>query len=119
MREVEVMVIGAGPAGVAAARTAFELGAYVLLVDERPRDPGLLRRNIPYWFGAREGARERREDLFHWLNGRPDLAAAVEQGIEFLPGHSAWGVFAERVVGVYDHDAERTFMVRGSQLVLA
>ncbi|MGB6368636.1 MAG: FAD-dependent oxidoreductase, partial [Thermoanaerobaculia bacterium] len=45
----EVAVVGAGPAGIAAACRAAESGARVLLLDENPRVGGQI------WRGASRG----------------------------------------------------------------
>ncbi|SAL18731.1 (2Fe-2S)-binding protein [Caballeronia sordidicola] len=42
----DLIVIGAGPAGMAAAATASELGLKVALVDEQPRPGGQIYRNV-------------------------------------------------------------------------
>ena len=46
MTEADFIVIGAGPAGMAAARTAAELGASVLLLDEQPAPGGQIYRGV-------------------------------------------------------------------------
>lgn len=43
----DVVVVGAGPAGLAAARTASEAGARVLLIDQYPRPGGQIWRHRP------------------------------------------------------------------------
>jgi len=43
-----LIVIGAGPAGMAAAATASELGLRVALVDEQPRPGGQIYRNVGF-----------------------------------------------------------------------
>ena len=50
----DVLVVGAGPAGLAAARAAGESGARVLLADERPHLGGTLP-----WSAASSAARQR------------------------------------------------------------
>ena len=42
----DMIVVGAGPAGMAAAATASELGLKVALIDEQPRPGGQIYRNI-------------------------------------------------------------------------
>ena len=62
-REFDVVVVGAGPAGIAAACTAVETGARVALIDENPESGGQIwRRDVaapPYraalpWLGRLE-----------------------------------------------------------------
>ena len=42
VREADVVVIGGGPAGLAAAASAAEVGADVVLVDRNPELGGIL-----------------------------------------------------------------------------
>lgn len=50
----DVLVVGAGPAGVSAAIEAAEQGARVVLVDENPRLGGQLIKQTHKFFGSRE-----------------------------------------------------------------
>lgn len=110
------LVVGAGPAGVAAARAAAGSGARTLLVDEHPLDPGLFGLDIPYLFGARFdagiGNASRMEERI--VAARPDLIAAMDEGVEVQLGTAAWGgfvkgaasrMFPNPVVGLADRDA--------------
>src|SRR6478736_8873473 len=78
------VVVGAGDAGIAAARAAAAAGARTLLVDEHPLDPGLFGLDIPYLFGARFDAAilnaARMEERI--VAARPGLLAAIEDGVE-------------------------------------
>ncbi len=106
----DVCVIGAGPAGITAARAAQARGQRVLLVDERSRAGGsLLWRQTT--IEGQAGA--------EWAGGA--VAALQAVGAEFLPLTSA--------VGLYDHQsvmlvqrgpgAERLIQVRAREIVLA
>lgn len=110
------VVIGAGKAGVAAARASATAGARTLLVDEHPLDPGLFGLDIPYLFGARFdagiGNSGRMEERV--VAARPELIAAMEEGVEVALGTAAWGgfvkspasrIFAGPVIGLADRDA--------------
>ncbi|MDN5787779.1 MAG: (2Fe-2S)-binding protein [Pseudorhodobacter sp.] len=46
MHDADVIIVGAGPAGMAAAATAARAGAQVLLLDEQPRAGGQIFRNV-------------------------------------------------------------------------
>ena len=52
----DLVVVGAGEAGVRAATEAATAGRSVLLVDEHPLDPGLIGLDVPYLFGGRATA---------------------------------------------------------------
>lgn len=110
------VVVGAGAAGIAAARAAAALGARTLLVDEHPLDPGLFGLDIPYLFGARFdagiGTAARMEERV--VAARPGLLDAMEEGVEVRLGTAAWGGFAKGpasrafpkpVLGLADRDA--------------
>ena len=46
-RSFDVVVVGAGPAGLAAARRAIECGVQVALIDDNPARGGQIWRNLP------------------------------------------------------------------------
>ena len=52
MRTTELAVIGAGPAGLAAACQASRLGVQTLLIDEYARPGGQLIKQIHKFFGS-------------------------------------------------------------------
>jgi len=52
--DVEVLVIGAGPAGMSAALSAAEHGSHVLILDENPRMGGQLVKQTHKFFGSKE-----------------------------------------------------------------
>ena len=51
-KEVEILVIGAGPAGLSAAIEAAKYGADVLVVDENDKPGGQLFKQIHKFFGS-------------------------------------------------------------------
>lgn len=87
-RKVEVLVIGAGPAGLAAARAAALSGAQVLLVDERFKAGG------QYFKQPGDGFEvdETRIDA-QFREGLLLYRSAVEAGVEFCFGATVWGAF--------------------------
>ena len=54
MKTYDVIVIGAGPAGLGAAIEAGKAGASVLLLDENDKPGGQLFKQIHKFFGSRE-----------------------------------------------------------------
>ena len=95
MNEVDVAVVGAGPAGVAAALAAHRAGARTLLIDEQAAIGGHLRWSVATVSGGTE------------LDGLPGLRAAerlAEQveaaGVATRLGTIAWGLFEGPVLGL-------------------
>jgi thioredoxin reductase len=127
-RQVEVLVIGAGSAGVAAAIDAARNGAQVLLVDENPVSPGLMGLDTPLYYGARyTGAVQARGRMIEQVfAARPALAEAFDAGVEIELGVSCWGAWVNGyglaalpgpVAGLADED--RAWMVGFERLILA
>lgn len=109
---VDLVVVGAGPAGIAAALTARRLGLETLLLDEQPRPGGQIYRGV----------------------GRADPAVAALLGPDYRRGEvlvrrlDESGVAARWAALVWDVDADgivtlladgRTERIRGEQLVVA
>ena len=118
----DVLVIGAGPAGLAAALAASDTGARVILCDEQAELGGSLLHETTATIDGRPAAA--------WL----EVAAAAlksRRNVTLLPRTTAFGYFAENFVGlaerVTDHLAEpdprlpreRLWQVRAKEVVLA
>jgi NADPH-dependent 2,4-dienoyl-CoA reductase/sulfur reductase-like enzyme len=92
---VEVLVVGAGPAGLAAAIEAARAGARVVVVDENPRPGGQIYRQLPSAFVV-EDPRSSPEHA----DARALLAEAERSTIEFRGGTLVWGAFEPHIVEV-------------------
>jgi NADPH-dependent 2,4-dienoyl-CoA reductase/sulfur reductase-like enzyme len=89
LRQVEVAVIGAGPAGLSAAIAAAEAGAHVLLLDENVQPGGQIHRQFPQSFepsGPNVISPEQAE-------GRTLVEHARALPIEWLTNTVVWGIF--------------------------
>jgi len=114
METIDVVVIGAGPAGLAAAIAAAEAGAEVLVLDENPDVGGQIYRQPPSTFHKRGGAVAQAKDH---AAGKALIARARSLPIRFRHGVTVWGVFdGTRVACV---DAEGAFEVVARRLILA
>jgi thioredoxin reductase len=124
----DVVVVGAGPSGVAAAIEAAGAGSSVLLVDENPVSGALMGNDVPLYFGGRMTAATQNSDrmLEAIFMSMVELETAMEAGVEVLLGTTAWGVYRngpgvaslpEQVVGLAD--AERSWLVGFDKIVLA
>ena len=115
----DVVVVGAGPAGVAAALAAADGGARVVLIDAARAVGGQFNRQLPVEFGARRAGR-----LQHgWKGfvGRRDRVAGHER-ITQLAESSVWAIEGLRLwvqKGPADSVGREVFAVDAKALVLA
>ncbi|MGS4944037.1 sarcosine oxidase subunit alpha [Meridianimarinicoccus sp. RP-17] len=117
----DVLVVGAGPAGLAAARAAAEAGQRVVLVDEQAEAGGSLLSEPSVRIGGKPA--------WDWLAA--ELAALERLGVRVLPRTTAIGYYHQNFVALCqrltDHLAdpdpalprERMWRVRAGQVVLA
>ncbi|MFX0545287.1 NAD(P)/FAD-dependent oxidoreductase [Roseovarius sp. S1116L3] len=87
MHEADLIVIGAGPAGMAAAGRAADCGLSVLLLDEQPSAGGQIYRDVERASGSRGHILGR--DFSEGLALTQDLA---RDGITHLPGAVLWQI---------------------------
>ena len=94
----DVIVVGAGPAGLTAALEAARAGRQVLLIDEHPVAAALAGSDVPLWFGGRAtSALQAPERLIETLvETEPLIAEAFEAGIDVRLGVTAWGLWRNR-----------------------
>jgi thioredoxin reductase len=127
-QSADIVVIGAGQAGVAAAIAAAQGGASVLLVDENPVSASLMGIDTPLYFGGRmsRAVDNKARMIEQVFASDPQLEVAFEAGVEVSLGVYAWGAFQngpgigdmpEAAVGLADE--ERSWMVAYKQLILA
>src|SRR5262249_35695769 len=112
-RTVDCVIVGGGPAGLAAARTAARAGVAVMLVDENADLGGQYYRRLPNACGAAARSHRGREAA----EGERLIEEVRELGVELCLGAVAWGIFDERTVAVAT--AERTTLITARTLILA
>jgi NADPH-dependent 2,4-dienoyl-CoA reductase/sulfur reductase-like enzyme len=123
----ELLVIGAGPAGVAAALAARRHGLQVVLVDENPVPADSMGEDIPLLFGQRAGAVRNRNAMMEAVTaGTPRLEEALEAGVDVRLGTVVWGLYANgpsvhwlpgRIAGMTD--GERSWLMLFEQVIVA
>jgi thioredoxin reductase len=127
-RRVPLVVVGAGPAGVAAAIEAARTGVETVLLDENPIDNDLLAMDVPLWFGKRlhPSLRHRAGMLERVVAANPALADAYDAGVEVQLGVSVWSAFRNGpalreldgpLLGLAD--VERSWLLGYQRLVVA
>jgi len=88
---VDVLVVGAGPAGLEAARAARRTGAAVTVVDERAAPGGQYYKQLATAYRTGDGkAPDRQMEA-----GRALIAAARAEGVAFHAETTVWGAFRE------------------------
>jgi len=108
----DLLVVGGGGAGLAAARTAAEAGQSVLLVEDHPElGGGLFRRALPV-----EG-----QAPADWINDQQ--TAILAAGGRILTSTTAFGVFDHNMVGLaQDHGfakAPSLWRIRARRILMA
>ena len=112
---VDLAIVGAGPAGLAAASTAAAHGLKVAVVDEQPAPGGQIYRNI-------ENVIAQRPAQLATLG--PDYAAGFDlvrefraSGATYLPLTSVWQIDGER--NVFTRSAGRAARLQAKQVLIA
>ena len=123
-----LLVIGGGPAGLAAATHAAGLGLQVVLIDENPVPAAMMGLDVPLFYGQRmtaavQGQARMVERL---VASSPAIEAAFDAGVDVRLGQTAWGAFvpgaalnaiSSGVVGL--SDGARSWMCGFDALILA
>jgi NADPH-dependent 2,4-dienoyl-CoA reductase/sulfur reductase-like enzyme len=107
VREAEIVIVGGGPAGLAAAMQATAGGAEVLLIDEYPRLGGQYYKQVPDSFRLTHGM----------VEGDRLIREVIASPIEVMLGALVWGIFEDRTLAIYRD--ERIGRVRAKKLILA
>ncbi|WP_288410022.1 NAD(P)/FAD-dependent oxidoreductase [uncultured Herbaspirillum sp.] len=108
----DLIIIGAGPAGMAAACTAAALGLKTLLLEEQPHPGGQIYRNItqvPPQVAAVLGP--------DYLHGRALAERMQQSGVDYRSGAMVWEITQDLIVTVQQDD--RSYRVRAPQIIAA
>jgi len=112
--ECDVAVVGAGPAGIAAACRAAEAGARTVLLDENPAPGGQIHRHLPGQ-PAPEGARA-------WLDRLAASGAEVRSGWSVVDADADAAAESSSPrfrFGLFAEDDGALLSVRASRVVVA
>ena len=118
MIEKEVVIVGAGPAGLAASIEAAKAGAQVLVVDLNMKPGGQLFKQIHKFFGSsahRSGTRG--IDI-----GKQLLKEAEDAGVEIWLGSAVIGLFPGNKVGIQrgtDDEKKELVTIKAKKIIVA
>ena len=112
-RHADVVVVGGGPAGIAAALSAAQASGRVVLIDDQPSLGGHLRYGSQVVTDPLDGQSKAATEV------ATAMAATVSQSanIEVLSDATAFGLYQDRLVAVLT--GEGVVRVRAKQVVLA
>jgi NADPH-dependent 2,4-dienoyl-CoA reductase/sulfur reductase-like enzyme len=108
----DILVIGAGPAGLSAARVAAAAGCDVLIVDERAKAGGQYFKQPGLGFAVTPGGADAQ-----FTEGAALAAAASAAGARLLPGATVWGAFA--VDHITAATADAAYVIRARRVIVA
>lgn len=112
MDEVDFLVIGAGPAGMAAAAEAAQAGLSVALLDEQPRPGGQIYRDVTI------AGPERRAILGREYEAGLPLAQALSAaGLRHIAGATVWMIEPDGTIAF--SRAGKAARMRGRKLLIA
>jgi NADPH-dependent 2,4-dienoyl-CoA reductase/sulfur reductase-like enzyme len=113
VREAEVVIVGGGPAGLAAALEAAAAGAEVLLIDECHTLGGQFYKQVPDSFILKSGKAEGPQ----YAEGAEIIKQLAGTKVEVLLGTLVWGIFEDRTLAIYRSD--KSEQIRARKLILA
>lgn len=118
MEKREILIIGAGPAGLAASIEAARTGAQVLLADENSVPGGQLFKQIHKFFGS-----SKHKAGIRGINiGREMLRQTKEAGVEVWLNTTAIGAVGDKQVALvrqYDDKESETVVVEAKRILVA
>lgn len=100
MKRYDLIVIGAGPAGLSASIEAAKRGMHVVVFDENARPGGQLFKQIHKFFGSKEHMAKIRG----YRIGMQLLEEANETGVEVILNATVMGIYPEKEVTVRIQD---------------
>ena len=114
MREVDLLVVGAGPAGLGAAIEARRYGAQVIIADDQDKPGGQLLKQIHKFFGSKV----HQAGIRGFRIGLDLLSEADALGVDIRLSTKALGIFDEKIVSLITRDDE-VLAVKPRNIVLA
>ena len=116
MKDVfDILIIGAGPAGLSAAIEAAKYGAEVLVVDENSKPGGQLFKQIHKFFGSR-----RHKAGVRGIDIGTELLEEVEKlGVEVMLDTVAYGIYPNDEGVALAVNGEKGMIVHPKKVIMA
>ena len=112
MIKTEIAIVGAGPAGLAAACEAAQVGSKLKVFDENNYPGGQLVKQTHKFFGSKEHlAGTRGIDI-----GKKLFEKALSLGVDICLNTIIWGYFKERLAVVFNNQVE---IVKAKKIIVA
>ncbi|WP_028974487.1 FAD-dependent oxidoreductase [Spirochaeta cellobiosiphila] len=113
MKRYDLIIVGAGPAGLSAAIEAAKAGLEVVVFDENQRPGGQLFKQIHKFFGSKE----HKAKIRGYKIGEDLLQEAQDLGVKVLLNSVVTGLFQDREVTVKTEDEIRHY--KGDTIIIA
>lgn len=113
MTRYELIVIGAGPAGLSAAIKAASYGMRTLVLDENTRPGGQLFKQIHKFFGSKE----HKAKIRGFRIGETLLKEAKEVGVEVCLGATVMGIYEQSEIVA--NIGEEIIHIKGDNVIIA
>ncbi len=113
MRATDIVIIGAGPAGLSCAVEGAKAGAKVVVLDENLKPGGQLFKQIHKFFGSRE----HRAGVRGFSIGHQLLENTEKLGVEVLLDAAVYGIYENRLIAYISGGKDHT--IKAEKIVLA
>jgi thioredoxin reductase len=113
MREADIVIVGGGPGGLAAALEAAATGAHALLIDEYSTLGGQFYKQVPAAFAVDA----LKSPSQQYADGAETIRKVRHTTVEVWPDTLVWGIFDNLTLAVW-HD-ECSEPVRAKKIILA
>ena len=113
MKRYDLIIVGAGPAGLSAGIEAAQKGVKVVVFDENEKPGGQLFKQIHKFFGSKE----HRAKIRGFVIGKQLLSEAAEAGVEVILNATVIGLYQDKEVVVKIGEEIEHF--KGNSVIIA
>lgn len=115
MIKTDLCIIGAGPAGLAAAVEAAKCGVKVTVIDENFKAGGQLFKQIHKFFGSSE----HQAGIRGFNIGTNLLSESEKYGVDIRLRTVAYGIFKDKIIGIHDLNKEVLGQIEAKKIIIA